>query len=117
MDASAGGNLIFSAYLGNFSWQPFSCTTASPGVLTVPAHGFANGDTVVVSAEFGGTLPATAGSWSGLLTVANVTTDTFTLGVNTTGTGNGMVRKVAAQSVAAGVTPTFAAGSLILTQA
>jgi hypothetical protein len=117
-DAASAGNMIFSDYLGGFLWLQFTCTSASPGVITLPGHGYANGDTVVVSAEFGGTLPTTAGSWAGLLTVANVTTDTFTVGVNTTSTGSGMVRKVVAQTIGAGVTPSFAGGTpgaLVLT--
>lgn len=116
-DAATSGNLLFFDYLGNFNWVPFTCTLASPGVLTSPAHSFSNGDQVVVSSEFGGTLPATGGSWAGLLTVAGVTTDTFTAGVNTTGTGDGMVRKVLSQSVVTGVTVTFNAASITLSLA
>jgi hypothetical protein len=68
-------------------------------VLTSTAHGYANSDPVVVTAKDGGTLPTTGGSWSGVLTVAGVTTDTFTAGVNTTGTGDGLVRKIVQQSI------------------
>ena len=103
-DASTSGNLSFWDYIGNYTWNPFTCTSASPGVLTSPAHGYSNGDSVVVTAEYGGTLPTTGGSWSGLLTVAGVTTDTFTAGVNTTGTGDGQVRKVT--SLVVGSNPT-----------
>jgi hypothetical protein len=116
-DAASGGNLLWWDYLGAYAWQPFTCTLASPGVLTAPAHGFADSDQVVVTAEFGGTLPATGGSWSGLKTVASATADTFTAGVNTTGTGNGMVRKVLTQNVITGVQVVFAAGGLTLAQA
>jgi len=119
-DASTAGNMIFSDYFGGFLWLPFTCTSASPGVFTVPGHGYSNGDTVVVTAEDGGTLPTTGGSFSGLLTVANVTTDTFTVGVNTTGTGSGMVRKVVAQTIGSGVTPSWTGGTpgaLVLTLA
>jgi hypothetical protein len=116
-DASTAGNLLVWDYLGGFPVLPFSCTAASPGVLTVPAHGFSNGQSAVVTAEYGGTLPATGGSWAGIKTVANVTTDTFTLGVNTTGTGNGMVRRVATQDVPSGVAPTFAVNSITLVAA
>lgn len=110
-DASSAGNLLWWDYIGAYDWLPFSCTLASPGVLTSPAHGYSNGDKVVVTAEFGGTLPATGGSWTGLLTVANATTDTFTAGVNTTGTGNGAVRKVTQQSVPTGVQAKFSGGT------
>lgn len=116
-DAVTAGNFLGGDYLGNFKWLPFSCSNASPGVLTSPAHGFSNGDPVVVSAKYGGTLPATAGSWAGALTVAGVTTDTFTAGVNTTGTGDGLVRKIVQQPIAANVTASFAAGQLVLTGA
>jgi hypothetical protein len=94
---------------------PFTCTSASPGVLTLPAHGYSNSDTVVVTAKDGGALPTTGGSWSGLLTVAGVTTDTFTGGVNTTGTGDGLVRKVASQVVSNNVTFSISAGKAVLT--
>lgn len=116
-DASTAGNLLWWDYLGSFDWRPFSCSSASPGVITSPAHGYSNGDLVYVTAEYGGTLPTTGGSWTGPLTVAGVTTDTFTAGVNTTGTGSGMVRKVSTQAVPSGITASFAASALALSQA
>lgn len=116
-DASTSGNLIEFDFMGNYAWLPFTCTSASPGVLTSPAHGYSNGDSVVVTAKFGGTLPATGGSWSGLKTVASAATDTFTAGVNTTGTGDGSVRKVASQSIPNNITASFAASALVLTAA
>jgi hypothetical protein len=119
-DASTAGTLLWWDYLGLFSWLPFTCTLASPGVITAPVHGYGNGDTVVVSNEYGGILPATAGSWTGLLTVAGGTADTFTAGVNTTGTGSGSVRKVGAITVGSAVTLRLAGGApgaLQLTQA
>lgn len=57
-------------------------TAASPGVVTLAKHGLQNGDTVVIS---GSNCTPTI---DGTRTVANVTTDTFTVGVNTSGTGN-----------------------------
>lgn len=116
-DAVTSGNLLWWDYLGNFKYLPFSGSLASPSVLTSPAHGYANGDSVVVTAKDGGTLPATAGSWAGLLTVAGVTTDTFTAGVNSTSTGDGMVRKVTQQSIPQNVTASFAASSFTLSAA
>lgn len=116
-DASSAGNMRFSDYLGNHAWKPFTCTLASPGVLTVPAHGYANAQLVVVRGEVGGSLPATGGSWTGLKTVAGVTTDTFTAGVNTTGTGSGMVRRVESQVVSNNVTLTFNTSTLTLEMA
>jgi hypothetical protein len=116
-DASSAGNFLIGDYLGNFKWLPFSGSNASPSVLTSPAHGFSNSDPVVVTAKFGGTLPPTGGSWAGVLTVANATTDTFTAGVNSTGTGDGSVRKITQQSIPTNVTASFAAGQLIATVA
>ena len=116
-DASTAGNLLFWDYMGNFAWLPFTGTLASPSVLTAPAHGYANADVVVVTAELDGTLPATAGSWAGLLTVAGVTADTFTAGVNSTGTGNGQVRKVTQQVINSGVTASYGIGALTLVSA
>jgi len=110
MDAVSGGNQIFADFLGASLYVPFTCTSASPGILTIPAHGFSNGDTVIVTSD-AGTLPATSGSWGGLLTVAGVTTDTFNVGVNTTSSGSGMLRKVATKTVGAGVTPSWVGGA------
>lgn len=115
--AVSGTTLLMWDYLGAYSWNPFTCTSALPGVMTVPAHGYSNGDQVVVDAEYGGTLPTTGGSWAGLLTVANVTTDTFTVGVNTTSTGNGMIRKVQQQAIVPNVQPIFNAGSIVINAA
>ncbi len=116
-DALTVGNLLEWDYLGNFAWVPFTGTNASPSVLTSPAHGYVNGDSVVVSTKYGGTLPTTAGSWAGLLTVAGVTTDTFTAGVNSTSTGDGQVRKVVAQPIAINVTASFGANQLTISAA
>lgn len=111
-DASSAGNLLAWDYLGAFDWKQFTCTSASPGVLTCPAHGFSNGDLVVVNTEYGaGSLPTTAGSWAGNKTVASAATDTFTAGVNTTSTGSGHVRKVQSQTVTNGTTYKFPGGT------
>lgn len=101
-DALTTGNPLFWDYLGNFPWIPFTCTSASPGVLNAPGHGYTNADSAVVNSEYGGSLPTTGGSWAGLLTVAGVSGDTFNLGVNTTSTGNGEVRKVSSVTVPPG---------------
>lgn len=115
--SGTGAHLLAWDYLGNFAWLPFSGSNASPSVLTSPAHGYSNGDPVVVTAKFGGTLPATGGSWAGVLTVASSTTDTFTAGVNTTGTGDGLVRKIVQQSIPANVTASFAVSAFTVTLA
>ena len=113
-DASTSGNLIHFDWLGNYAWLPFFGSSASPSVLSVHSHGFNNNDNVVVSSKDGGTLPATAGSWAGLLTVANSTTDTFTAGVNTTATGEGLVRKVQSQVISNNVTFSISAAGMTI---
>lgn len=114
-DASTSGNLIIWDYLGNFDWLQFTCSLASPGVLTVPGHGYSNGDSAVVNTEHGGlTLPTTGGSWAGVKTVAGVTTNTFDLGVNTTSVGGGHVRKLTPASVSIGSVFSFSVGALML---
>lgn len=123
LDASTGGNLLEWDYLGNFQWFPTTVSSASPGVITAHAHGYANGDPVVWSNEYGGTSPTFSQSnFTGTLTVANQTTDTFTVtnsstAVNTSATGNGMVRKILQQSIPIHVTASFAAGTLTITSA
>jgi hypothetical protein len=119
-DALTSGNLLTWDYIGAFKWLPFSCSNASPGVLTSPAHGYVNGNSVVVTTKYGGSLPTTGGSWTGILTVANATTDTFTVGVNTTSTGDGLVRELIQQSIPTGVQASFAGGApgaLVITAA
>lgn len=116
-DAVTSGNFFWWDYLGNFKWLPFTATNASPSVLTSTAHGYANGDSVVVTQKYGGTLPTTAGSWAGLLTVAGATTDTFNVSVNSTSTGDGLVRKVTQQSIPANVTASFATSTFNLSSA
>lgn len=116
-DAVTSGNFLSWDYLGNFKWSPFTCTSATPGVLTVTDQSFTNGNSAVVTTKYGGTLPTTGGSWSGVLTVAGVSGSTFNLGVNTTGTGDGQVRQVLVQAIAINVTASFAASTLTLTAA
>jgi hypothetical protein len=116
-DALTSGNLVWWDYLGNFKWLPFTGTLASPSILTATAHGYSNGDPVVVTAKYGGVLP-TAGSFAGVLTVAGVTTDTFNVGVNAaTASGDGEVRKIVQQSIPANVTASFGAGTFTLSLA
>lgn len=118
-DAATAGDLLCWDYLGNYKWVPFTCTSASPGVLStdtstdVPA----SGASVVVTAKFGGTLPTTSGSWAGILTVASPSSNTFAAGVNTTSTGAGQFRQVTQQSIPANVTASFASGTLVVSAA
>ena len=123
-DAASAGNLLAWDWLGNYQWEPCTISSASPGVFTAHAHGFAASDPIVFTNVFGGTAPSLAGG-SGAIGSNNVslvvspTTDTFTAttagtAINTTATGNGMVRKIVQQSVPSGVQPSFASGQLVL---
>lgn len=121
-DAATAGNLLAWDWLGNYQWLPCTVSSASPGVFTAHAHGYAASDPVVFSNVFGGTAPTSSGGALGSNNVSLVVspaTDTFTLttggtAVNTSTTGNGMVRKIVQQSVPSGVQPSFASGQLVL---
>lgn len=119
-DALTNGNLLYWDYLGNYSWAPVTISSASPGVITEKANGYAANDNVVFSTEFGGTAPSFGQSnLTGLLVVVSPATDTFTVtnggtAVNTSSTGSGMVRKVVTQSVPNGVQVQFASGNIVL---
>lgn len=121
-DASSGGNLLAWDFLGNDPWVPFSCTLASPGVLTaigITANSnptLANGAPVVVSSEYGGTLPTGLTQYT-VYTVAGLSSDTFNVGTNTSSTGDGMVRQITQQPIAINITPSYAAGALTIVSA
>jgi hypothetical protein len=118
-DAATAGNYLIGDYLGANKWIPFSCSLASPGVLTVDSSADvpANGSSIVVSSKYGGTLPTTSGSWSGPLTVAGASGNTFNAGVNTSSTGGGLFRQITQQSIPANVTFSFAASGLTVAAA
>jgi hypothetical protein len=122
-DALTAGNLMAWDYFGAFPWNPCSIVAASPAVITSPRHTYLNGDTVMYSIEYGGSTPTfSQGSLTGPLTVANALTDTFTVAnaevvVNTATSGDGMVRKVAAQAIISNVQATFPANALTITLA
>lgn len=114
-DAPTGGNLLAWDYLGNFSWLPTTITNASPAVFTSHGSGYANGDQIVFSTEYGGGAPG--GTFTGLLTVADVSGDTFDVGVASTSAGTGMVRKIIPQPIAVNVTASFAASAFNIASA
>lgn len=122
-DAVSGGNLLGWDYLGNFPWLPAEISSASPGVITAKAHGFAVADNVVFSTEYGGTAPSFSQSnFTGGLVVAHQATDTFDVTnggtqVNTSSTGSGSVRKYTKQSNPTGVQAIFTAGQVVITVA
>lgn len=129
-DAATGGNLLAWDWLnksGDSSgkWLPCTISSASPAVFDAPANGFLAGDSVVFTTVFGGAAPTSSGGALGsnnVSVVVSPATDTFTLttggtAVNTTTTGNGMVRRIGSQSVPSGVQPSFASGTLVLSAA
>jgi hypothetical protein len=119
-DAPAAGNWLFWDYLGNFPWLPATVSAASPGVVNAHAHGYSAADSVIVSIKAGGSLPTFAQSnLTGALAVVGPTTDTFTVtnggvAVNTSATGDFMVRKITMQPIAQNVTFSAAANAFTL---
>jgi hypothetical protein len=118
-DASSSGNLLLWDYIGGFNWLPATVSAASPGVITAKAHGIANGGSFVFSIEYGGTAPSfSSGNYNSVLTAAGVATDSLNVtGVNTSATGNGMIRQITQQSIPAGVTASFGSSQLTATAA
>lgn len=122
-DAGTFGNLLAWDYLGNFAWLPCTISSASPGVITSKAHGYSANDPVVYTVEYGGTAPTFSQSnLTGILAVVSPTTDTFTVtnastAVNTSSTGDGMIRKIVQQPIAANVTASYAASQVTITLA
>jgi hypothetical protein len=118
-DAVTSGNLWVWDYMGGFNWLPCTVSSASPGVITTKAHGMSNGDNFVFSVEYGGTAPTfSAGNFTGVLTAASVTTDTLVVtGVNTSATGDGMIRKITVQSIPINVTASFASSTIVVSGA
>jgi hypothetical protein len=118
-DAVTSGNYFGGDYLGNYSWLAASISAASPGVFTTHAHGYSVGDTVVATAKYGGAVPSFSQSnLTGLLAIAHAATDTFDVtnaatAVNTSSSGDLMVRKVGSQQVPSGVQFYIPAGSAV----
>lgn len=118
-DAVTSGNRLWWDYLGAFKWIPFTCTNASPGVLTADsaADAPATSAIVAVTQKYGGTLPTTSGSWAYPLTATLISGATFSVAVNTTSIGGGTFRQVTQQPIAGNVTASFNAGQLTITDA
>jgi hypothetical protein len=119
-DAPTAGNLLCWDYIGNYAWRPAVVSAASPGVITLPNHGFIASDTVLWSIEHGGNTPTFSQSnFTGTLTVVGPTTDTFTVtnggtAVNTSSSGNGMIRKYVPQAIINGAAATFPPASFTI---
>jgi len=99
-DLSAGGNCLFTGWMGNHKWQ--AATSALDDTITCPAHGYIDTDRVVVTVENAeeGALPNPLDEDT-VYFVVNAATDTFKLSlgsggaaVNLTTLGNFSARKV-----------------------
>lgn len=128
-DASTSGDLLLWDFLGAYNWLPGFGSSVGSGngmVFSSHAHGFADGDPIVATVEYGGTLPTvTQGQLSSyeINYAANITTDTLTLSSVSTGQSSSnavwtsttsafMLRKLVQQSIPQNVTASFAASAL-----
>jgi len=115
--SSGAGKLLYRLPLGGTP-RPFVALTS--GTFTLPAHGFAVGDTVSFSPAATGSLPGgvTEGTTYFVITIA---TDTFTVSATSGGAsitvssaGSGMGRKTSPVSVSINITPRAATGTTIV---
>lgn len=120
---SPTATMYFWDYLGNFPWLPATNSVASPGVINAARHGLVAGTPFAVSAKAGGNFPNfSASNFTnnvGTLLVVGPTTDTFTAtnagtAVNTSTTGDFMIRGLTAQAIPTNTTPQFAAGAFTI---
>lgn len=88
-DAASGGNFLDSIELTG-TWYEFTCTQASPGVLTVPDAGYANGQAVYLMPAAGSALPGGLAAATAY-TAASVSGNSFNVGVSTTSAGAGLI--------------------------
>jgi hypothetical protein len=122
--SSGAGTLLLSAPIGPGPGYGFTCTLASPGVMTIPGSSMSLNGRVSVYADASDTLPSgfTEGTvyFVGTVTGTTVTLST-TAGnanpVNTAGAGSGIAIVQNPLAVSNGVTPSFGAGAFIFYQA
>jgi len=125
-DAVTSGNLLEWDFMGAFNWLPFEIPNAS-SLATVKANGMASNDPIVLTAEFGGTLPTlSTGTFTSYTVnfVATPATDTINIDttsgpatpVVTTSSGSGMLRKIVQQVIPSGVTASFSGSTLTLSE-
>jgi hypothetical protein len=128
-DASTSGDLLLWDFIGNYSWLPFTVTSVGSGnggVFDSHAHGITAGSPVVVTAEYGGTLPTVTQESLTSYAInfaANITTDTLTLSTSssapssanavwTSSTGDGFMRQIVQQQIPSGITVSYSASAL-----
>jgi len=123
LSSSGAGTLLLSGPVGVVTSGPFgfTCTSASPGSMTVPGSAFSVNDRVAVFADAADTLPTGftegttyyVGTASGI-TISLSTTASNANPVNTSSVGSGYVIKASTPlAVSNGVTPSFAIGALV----
>ncbi len=121
--SSGSGTLLLSGPLGVTTAGPydFTCTSASPGSLTVPGSSFSVNNRVSVYATEAGTLPSGftegtvyyVGTASGIAITLSTTTANGNP-VNTSSVGAGfLIGQTTPLAVSNGVTPSFAASALV----
>jgi hypothetical protein len=121
LSASGAGTLLMSGPIGPGPAYGFTCTSASPGTLTVPGSSLTVNQRVMVYGLGPGlTLPTgiTEGTvyYVGTVTGTAVTLSTTTANgspVNTTSVGAGVLLPCSPLAVSSNITPSFAAGALI----
>lgn len=115
------GTLLACGPVGSGPALNFTCTSASPGVLTIPGSSYSVNDRVSLYHNPAGTLPTgtTEGTvyFVGTVTGIAVTLSTTAANgapVNTSSVGAGVSIKQTPLVVANLITPSFAAGQLVL---
>src|SRR5262252_2070343 len=112
-DAASAGNLLAWDFFGAYQWLPATVIASSPGSIACHAHGYSTADLIEWTIEYGGVTPTFSQSnFTGVLSVTSPTTDGFSvqnggIAVNTSSSGNGMVRKLISQTISSGVQPSF----------
>lgn len=125
--SSGAGTLLAFGPVGPVAGPaiPFTCTLASPGVITCPGYTPVANDRVSVW-QLPGTEPLPTGFTEGIVYfAANVGTNTMTLStttangnpVNTSTVGSGVLYKQTPLVVSSGITPSFAAGAISVQKA
>lgn len=119
-DSSGAGKLLYKGPLGSVIQGPFTATTAD--VITIPGHTLAVDERVAFYPVAGSSLPTgiTEGTIYWVKTVSgNDITISTTQGGGTldiTAVGDGIAIEAAVLAVSSGITPSFAASALVVTE-
>ena len=119
-DSSGAGTLLYKGTLGTVNQGPF--TAKADDTITIPGHTLAVNDRVVFYPAFGSSLPTgiTEGTHYFVITVSgdDITISTTQGGgtLNITAVGDGVVYEASALAVSSGITPSFPAGDLDITE-